>query len=137
LRVQATDLRDARQKVATIRGEVGQDVPALLDVEVMIARDSRSARTSLAILDSALRTARRPVSLLYIGTASGLAGLIADIHTLGIADGVILQPLVLPGVLSHILGEVLPALYPSGLLPCDDATELVRRVATGRQLRPA
>jgi hypothetical protein len=137
LRVQATDLRDAYQKVATIRAEAGHEVPTLLDVEVMIAQDSRSARTSLAILDSALRAPRRPASLLYVGTPGGLAGLIADIHTLDIADGVILRPLVLPGVLSHILDEVLPALDPAGLQPCEDAVEFVRRAAAGRQLRPA
>jgi alkanesulfonate monooxygenase SsuD/methylene tetrahydromethanopterin reductase-like flavin-dependent oxidoreductase (luciferase family) len=137
LRVQAADLRDAYQKVATIRDEAGHDVPTLLDVEVMIARDSRSARTSLAILDSALRTVRRPASLFYVGTPTGLAGLIADIHTLGIADGVILRPLVLPGVLSHILDEVLPALCPAGLQLSYDALELLRRVTTARQLRPA
>jgi hypothetical protein len=136
-RVQATDLRDACQKVVSIRAEAGNEVPTLLDVEVMIAQDSRSARTSLAILDSALRTARRPASLLYVGTPRGLAGLIADIHTLGIADGVILRPLVVPGVLFYILDEVLPALYPAGLRPCDDALEFLRRVAAGRQLRPA
>jgi hypothetical protein len=137
LRVQAADLRDAYQKVATIRHEAGHDVAMLLDVEVMIAQDSRSARASLAILDSALRTVRRPASLLYVGTPTGLAGLIADIHTLGIADGVILRPLVLPGVLSHILDEVLPALYPAGLQPRDDALEFLRGVAAGSQLRPA
>ena len=136
-RVQATDLRDAYQKVATVRTEVGNDVPTMLDVEVMIAEDSRSARTSLAILDSALRTVRRPASMLYVGTPSGLAGLIADIHTLGIADGVILRPLLLPAVLVHILDEVVPTLYPAGLRPCDDALEFLRRVAAGRQLRPA
>src|SRR5882762_9440322 len=51
MRVQAADLRDAYQKVATIRAESGYEVPTLLDVEVMIAQDSRSARSSLAILD--------------------------------------------------------------------------------------
>jgi arginine repressor len=75
------------------------------NVEYMIVQDSRSARTSLAILDSALRTVRRPASLLYIGTPSGLAGLIADIDTLGIADGVMVRPLVVPGVLSCILDD--------------------------------
>jgi hypothetical protein len=137
IRVQASDLRDAYRKVATARAEVGNEVPTLLDVEVMIAHDSRSARTSLAILDSTLRTVRRPASMLYVGTPSGLAGLIADIHTLGIADGVILRPLLLPGVLVHILDEVVPALYPAGLRPFYDAMEFLRRVAAGRQLRPA
>jgi alkanesulfonate monooxygenase SsuD/methylene tetrahydromethanopterin reductase-like flavin-dependent oxidoreductase (luciferase family) len=137
LRVQAADLRDAYQKVAAIRDEAGDDAPTLLDIEVMIAQDSRSARTSLAILDSALRIVRRPASLLYVGTPSGLAGLIADIHTLGIADGVVLRPLVVPGVLSYILDDVLPALYPLGLQPFGDALEFLRRVATGRRLRPA
>jgi len=137
LRVRAADLRDAHHKVATIRAEMGREVPTLLDVEVMIAQDSRSARTSLAILDSALRTVRRPASLLYVGTPSGLAGLIADIHTLGIADGVMLRPLVVAGVLSCILDDVLPALYPAGLQPCDDALEFLRRVDAHRQLRPA
>jgi hypothetical protein len=137
VRVQAVDLRDAYQKVAAIRHEAGRDVPTLLDVEVMVAQDSRSARTSLAILDSAQRTVRRPASLLYVGTPTGLAGLIADIHTLGIAGGVVLRPLVVPGVVFHILDEVLPALYPAGLRPCDDAVEFLRRLATGRQLRPA
>ena len=129
LRVQASDLRDAYQKVANVRAEVGDEVPTMLDVDVMIAQDSRSARTSLAILESALRTVRRPTSMLYVGTPNGLAGLIADIHTLGIADGLILRPLLLPGVLVHILDEVVPALYPAGLRPSDDALELLRRVS--------
>jgi hypothetical protein len=137
VRVQAVDLRDAYQKVAAVRDEAGRDVPTLLDVEVVIARDSRSARTSLAILDSALHAVRRPASLLYVGTPSGLAGLIADIHTLGIADGVILRPLVVPGVLSRILDDVLPSLYPAGLQPCDEALESLGRVAAAHQLRPA
>jgi hypothetical protein len=48
-----------------------------------------------------------------------------------------LRPLVVPGVLSRILDDVLPSLYPAGLQPCDEALVILGRVAAARQLRPA
>ncbi len=87
-----------------------QAVSVFVDIEVIIDRDARSARLALAALDARLTTPRTPDSLRYIGTASGLAGLIVDIHVLGIADGVALLPLVEPDGQERIVNGVLPLL---------------------------
>lgn len=48
--------------------------------------------------------------LRYIGTARGLAGLIADVQRLGIADAVVLLPLTDCPVESLVLEELAPGL---------------------------
>ena len=52
----------------------------ILDVTVAVAADFRSARKALEPVDG----------VHYVGTVDGLAGLIADIETAGVADGVTL-----------------------------------------------
>jgi hypothetical protein len=52
----------------------------ILDVTVSVADDFRSARRELDPI----------VGVHYVGTVDGLAGLIADIETAGVADGVTL-----------------------------------------------
>lgn len=87
VRIEAGNLRDAARREAVAR-ELHPDATLLVDVEVVIAGDAQSARRRLAALDPAT-----PATLRYVGTPVGLAGLIADIHTLRIADGVVLIPL--------------------------------------------
>jgi len=79
VRVVADDLSQARRSRARIRAEAG-DVAVILDVTVAVADDFRSARGELESVDG----------VRYAGTIDGLAGLIADIQTAGVADGVTL-----------------------------------------------
>jgi hypothetical protein len=102
VRVRAADLRSVTQKAAALREE-RPNVHALVDIDVMIARDAHSARAAMAAAPPTDGT-----TLLYVGTPVGLAGLIADIHALGIADGAVLIPLTRDGVTDLIRDEVLP-----------------------------
>ena len=79
VRVVADDLMQARRTRARIRAE-SDDVAVILDVTVAVAADFRSARRELESIDG----------VRYAGTVDGLAGLIADIETAGVADGVTL-----------------------------------------------
>jgi hypothetical protein len=104
IRISATDLRDATRKSAAIRtdaqarGAVAPEI--LLDVKVVIEHD---AATAFAALDS-IETAH----VRYVGTARGLAGFIADVQRLGIADGVVL----LTARRDHVIGLVLDEMAP-------------------------
>lgn len=105
MRVRATDLRHLARRVAAVRAEhPGRDVVA--DIHVVIAADARSARAALAA------SGEPPAAdaLLYVGTATGLAGLIADLHALGLIDGAILIPLLGQEMVDRIYNEVLPQL---------------------------
>lgn len=82
VRVAAGDLQQARRARDRLRGDDGE-VAVILDVTVAVAGDVRAAYASLGSDDST-RGVR------YAGTVSGLAGLIADIETAGVADGVTL-----------------------------------------------
>ncbi|CRK50176.1 conserved hypothetical protein [Rhodococcus sp. RD6.2] len=121
VRIRAHDLGEAqrRRDVARARAERdGRDpdsVAVLLDVEVLLADDHRGARRELARLDAGLREPRVPESISYVGTASGLVGLLADIRAAGVADGVTLLPLVLPQVLDRVVDDVLPVLHEQGV----------------------
>lgn len=79
VRVSAEDLSQARRARARIRSGSG-DIAVILDVTVAVAYDFRSARRELDTVDG----------VHYVGTVDGLAGLIADIETAGVADGVTL-----------------------------------------------
>lgn len=81
VRVDAADLQRARRARAHIRASE-PDVAVILDVTVAIAPDFRSARTDLVPVDG----------VHYAGTVDGLAGLLADIESAGVADGVTLLP---------------------------------------------
>jgi hypothetical protein len=56
----------------------------------------------------------RPDSLRYVGTPGGLAGLIGDVFTAGVADGVTVRPLCAATV-EDFLGSTLPALARLGV----------------------
>lgn len=92
IRIEAADLREAQQARARLRGEAvaaGKDadsVAVFLDVEIHIADDARTARREFAALDASTV----PGSIRYVGTPSGLAGLVADVKAAEVADGVTL-----------------------------------------------
>jgi hypothetical protein len=77
VRLTARDLQHAQRGATRLRAE-GRDVAVILDVAVAVPGDFRSAGT-----DETVR---------YAGTVDGLAGLIADIDSADVADGVTLVP---------------------------------------------
>jgi hypothetical protein len=79
VRVAADDLSQAKRARTRIRAD-SDDVAVILDVTVAVAADFRSARNELESVDG----------VRYAGTVGGLAGLIADIESAGVADGVTL-----------------------------------------------
>ena len=109
-RIRAVDLRAVAQRVAAVRAE-DPDAVVVVDIDVMIADEAQSARAMLARLGS-----ERGDTLLYVGTPSGLAGLIADIHALGIADGAVLLPAT-DAARALIYRDVLPLLSTMGPMP--------------------
>lgn len=128
-RVRATGLREAQQTRSRIREQIAADgrdpdtVAVLVDVETLVSVDSRSARAELALLDETLGVPHQPASLSYIGTAEGLASLVADIHAADVADGVTLLPLALPNVLGRVVDGTLPWLERRGLVTASDAVD--------------
>ena len=80
VRLAASDLQRAQRGRARIQSDRGA-VEVILDVTVAVAPDFRSVR-ELAIVDDG--------TLRYAGTVDGLTGLIADIESAGVADGVTL-----------------------------------------------
>jgi hypothetical protein len=83
VRLEATDLGQARRARTRLRGEI-HDVAVILDIKVAVAvaGDLRAAYASLGSADG----------VRYAGTVDGLAGLIADIESAEVADGVTLVP---------------------------------------------
>jgi len=104
IRVRGADLRRVAQR-ATAAREEHPDVDVLVDIDVMVDISAAAARARVAAADV------NPTvdTLLYIGTPTGLAGLVADIHALGICDGAVLRPL-LPDVAALIRDSVLSEL---------------------------
>ena len=98
----ADDLQQTRRARDRLRGDVGE-VAVILDVTVAVAGDVRAAYASLGP-DESTRGVR------YAGTVRGLAGLIADIETAGVADGVTLVGGTSPADLAEIGRNVLTLL---------------------------
>ncbi|MBV5243755.1 hypothetical protein KUF57_09440 [Mycolicibacterium sp. PAM1] len=86
VRVAAPDLQKARKVCARIR-EDARDVAVILDVTVSVAGDFRAAQR---VRGPATDTDADTVH--YVGTLDGLANLISDIASAGVADGVTLIP---------------------------------------------
>ncbi|MFF3574076.1 hypothetical protein [Nocardia jiangxiensis] len=137
VRIQAPDLTAAQQQTdrlkaaATGQGRDPSTVIVLVDVEVMVAHDAPAARRELARLDSRLQRPSIPTSLRYVGTPEGLAGLIADIHAVHVADGVTILPLANSEVLGHIAFRTLPWLGSIGAALSPEQVAAVR----GRAMR--
>lgn len=79
VRLAADDLQQARRARTRLRDDDGE-VAVILDIKVAVAADVRSAYARLDGSDG----------VRYAGTVNGLAGLIADIESAGVADGVTL-----------------------------------------------
>ena len=111
VRVSGCDLRVLAHRAAAAR-EDHPGVDVLADIEVVIAENPSSARRLVAEadLDPPADTVR------YVGTPVGLAGLLSDIHALGIADGALLWPL-LPGTAELIGERAFEAMHTMGALP--------------------
>jgi hypothetical protein len=105
IRVRAEDLRGLAHRVTAARQQhPGRDV--VVDIDVVIAGEARCARAALAKAGGAPNHG----TLLYVGTATGLAGLVADLYVLGMTDGAMLIPLIGEEVPALIRDEVLPEL---------------------------
>ena len=110
-RIRGVDLSDIARRSARLRRE-HPDVDVVADIDVVIAAEARAARSMLN--SDALQSCDG--ALLYVGTPSGLVGLITDIHALGIADGAVLIPRA-AGVAGLIRDAVLPLLHTRLQLP--------------------
>lgn len=105
-RIRAADLQGAQRQSAKRRAEAGPaECTVFVDVEVLVECDVRVAMRAAAQLDQVPSGTLR-----YVGTPRGLAGFIADLHTLGIADGVTLRPLRAADNSDRIINDVLPML---------------------------
>lgn len=89
VRISASDLAQARRKRSRIKAD-DDTVAVILDVTVAVAGDFRAARR----LEVAAEVPEGPEDAVvrYVGTADGLAGLLDDIESAGVADGVTLIP---------------------------------------------
>lgn len=128
VRVRAADLREAgklRDRIRAEAAEEGRDpdsVTVLVDVEIVLASDARTRRTPPE------STRGEAGTLSYVGTPHGLAGLIADIHAVQVADGVTLIPLAAPFTVEHLVDGTLPWLESRGLVEVSPTVvEVLRR----------
>ncbi len=112
VRIHADDLRQAQKRTVALRSG-SDDVTVLLDIEVLVAATAAQARAELRALDG-LGPQPLTSGIRYIGTPSGLAGLISDVVAAGVADGVTLLPLSLAGTLEQVERDVLPRLRRGG-----------------------
>ena len=104
VRVRGADLGEVARKAAAVRRS-HPDSDVVVDIDFVIAPDARSAR-ALSTVDP---ESTADQTLFYVGTPTGLAGLIADIHALSIADGAVLIPRA-AGVAELFCDAVLPVL---------------------------
>ena len=97
VRLTAPDLQRAKRGTASIHAD-GHGVAVILDVAVAVPGDFRAAASAETVH--------------YAGTVAGLAGLIADIGSAGVADGVTLIPTTElgPGELRQLGHDVLSQL---------------------------
>jgi alkanesulfonate monooxygenase SsuD/methylene tetrahydromethanopterin reductase-like flavin-dependent oxidoreductase (luciferase family) len=108
-RIRAADLQGAQRQSAGLRAEAGsKGCTVFVDVEVLVDRNARTAMCAAEQLGQI--SAGSGSTLRYVGTPHGLAGYIADLHTLGIADGVTLLPLRAADNADRIITDVLPML---------------------------
>ncbi|WP_194293840.1 hypothetical protein [Rhodococcus pyridinivorans] len=140
VRVRAADLREAgklRDRIRAVAAGEGRDpdsVTVLVDVEVVLASDARTARTRRTRRTRPESTRGEAGTLSYVGTPHGLAGLIADIHAVQVADGVTLIPLAAPFTVEHLVDGTLPWLESRGLIEVSPTVvEVLRRFGEGAQ----
>jgi hypothetical protein len=81
VRLTAPDLQEAQRR----RRRLPADVAVVLDLAVSVADDARTAVAAISDHDG-------EAGVRYAGTVDGLAGLVADLYTAGVVDGVTLIP---------------------------------------------
>lgn len=106
VRVAAADLGQARRARARLRGGA-ERVAVILDIEVTVAAQG-DVRAAYASLDG------KTAGVRYAGTVDGLAGLIADIESAEVADGVTLVAADSPQDLRGLGEDVLRRLAERG-----------------------
>jgi alkanesulfonate monooxygenase SsuD/methylene tetrahydromethanopterin reductase-like flavin-dependent oxidoreductase (luciferase family) len=116
VRVRGGDLREVGRRASAARRE-HPHTDVVVDIEYVIANSERKAR-ELVPADAS----KDSETILYVGTPAGLAGLIADIHAINIADGAVLIPRVAENA-ALIRDAVLPVLRTMGRLPLAAAQE--------------
>lgn len=117
-RIQATDLRRATA-VHDELSDPAAGIVAVLDVEFLIASSARTARQEYrrrGLDDVTARTVQ------YVGTPTGLAGLIADIGAAGVADGVVLVALDDSASTELFSSTTLPHLLRLGIVDTENAS---------------
>jgi hypothetical protein len=100
IRARAPDLQCAQRLRSRIRaaaalgGDDPDGIAVILDIDVVLAADFRSARCAFVAAADASRLREQPTmaTVRYAGPTGGLVGLIADIFMAGVADGVTLIP---------------------------------------------
>lgn len=137
VRVRAVDLREARKIRDRVRADAvaeGRDpdtLTVLVDLEVIVDVEARVARRRAQ--DAWRRDGGGAAGLSYVGTPSGLGGLIADIHAVKVADGVTLIPVAGGATVDNIVDGALPWLRSRGLIEISPSSvEIGRRFAEGR-----
>ncbi|MFD6896767.1 hypothetical protein ACFWB0_19760 [Rhodococcus sp. NPDC060086] len=137
VRVRAADLREARKIRDRVRAEAaaeGRDpdsLTVLVDLEVIVDVEARAARRRAQ--EAWRRNGGGASGLSYVGTPRGLAGLIADIHAVKVADGVTLIPVAGRVTVDNIIDGTLPWLRTLGLVEISPwAAEIGRRYVDGR-----
>ncbi|MEL7974860.1 nitrilotriacetate monooxygenase [Isoptericola sp. F-RaC21] len=103
---------------------------AVVDLEVVLDADGRTAATRLRELDAATpagaRTGWGGGPLRYSGDAAGLAGLLAELAASGDVAGVRLLPALLDADLPALVSDVLPALRAARLTAAPRAGATLR-----------
>jgi hypothetical protein len=108
-RIRAADLQGAARQSAGVRAEAGpQGCTVFVDIEVLVDRDARTAMVGADQLGPS--SSDGGPALRYVGTPRGLAGYIADLRALGIADGVTLVGLRAADNADRLINDVLPML---------------------------
>lgn len=112
--LRAPDLATAQRERRRIQSSsAGESASILLEVEAVIAETYNQARRKLAESDG---PAAEQLTIRYVGTAVGLAGLIADIAAAEVADGVVIAPVPMSDAPTLILEQTIPWLQDHDLI---------------------
>ncbi|MGE2716429.1 hypothetical protein ACQI4L_20440 [Mycolicibacterium litorale] len=112
--LRAPDLATAQRERRRIQSSMTGEPPSvLLEVEAVVAETYSQARRKLADTDGA---ATEQLTIRYVGTPVGLAGLIADIAAAEVADGVVITPVPMADTPTLILEQTIPWLQDHNLI---------------------
>lgn len=121
VRIGATTREGAQRLGAQVRDAVAaagrdpRDVRVLVDALVVLASDAASAQARLELLAELEGVADDAGSLVYAGTATGLAELVGDWVRTGVVDGFTFRPASLRTDLSELVEHTVPALRAAGV----------------------